>query len=544
MSDTINFGLIVPKYQIIGQTYNFNYGLALVSACMKRVGLNVFCLNMNHYTPPAKEQVMGFINKNKINVVYSEEAFLCYKELEEIFDTAKRCGCITVAGGTIVSNGFCGIESIDYGIVEDTEEVIVEIAGALINKRDVTLINGISFFKDGKYVVNPPGRLVNPDTLPVPDYDGFEYGKYMELIFPSESHLYSILDDVRPGNIIASRSCPYRCTFCCCHLGRKYRQRSLDHVFEEIDYLVKTYNINYLNLWDFLFSFNKERLMEFAKKIKKYNIKWWAQMRVSYVDKELVDTLKDSGMFMVSYGIESVNNGILRSMKKTITKEEIENALKLSHEAKLNIQGNIIIGDVEDTVNTVNESIEWLKKHNHYGLNLVMIRTIPGSILYERAVTTGRIKNKMKYLNNGLPPINNSKMSDSEYQKVTVYVENQMYDDTSFFNGKVMKSVKMAGVYTINVKCPHCGSVSTYKNMHHTSFKTYLKIICRDCHVHLRVENIKAYKQDYTFYGRIYSNVIKIIRGNINKNIVWGYIYFIIKKMKNKKIIKISDKYI
>lgn len=549
--EKMNFGLIVPKYLLKGQTYNFNYGLALTSACMKKAGINVFCLDLNH-GESVRDQIKEFIGKNNIEVVYTEETFVWHKEIREIFETVKSLDSkiITIAGGTIVnciSVPFWGINSIDYGVHGDVEETIIELSNALINKKDIVSIKGISYYtKNHEYIVNPARSLIKDlDALPIPDYEGFNYARYMKFFFPSENHFYSVLDNVRPGTIMTSRSCPYRCTFCYVHLDIPYRQRSLDNVFNEIDYLVKTYDINFLNTENLLFSINKERLIEFAKRIKKYNIKWWAQMRVSYVDDELLKILKDSGMFMTSYGIENINKKILHSMKKHITKEEIENALKLSHENKLNIQGNIILGDVEETIESANESIEWLKNHNEYGLNLVMIRTHPGSPLYKFALSSGKLKDELEHLNNVFPLINLSKMNDEEYQKVNIYTENYPFDSKSFFNGKILKSV-MTGdsVYTLIIKCPHCNTITEYKNMHHSSFKTYFKVICRDCHVHLRIENIKAYSQEYTLYEKLIIIIIREIKSHSNNNFVIRNIYRAVKSLKHKKIIKVSDKYV
>lgn len=533
----MNIGLISPKYMVEDQTYLFNYGLALTSAWLKQHGYNVHCLNPNHYDVPVEEQIEKFINANNLDVIYSEETFVWHRELKKIFEASKtvKPSITTIAGGTVVSNNlrtpFWGVPNIDYGIVGDVEETILELLKGF-NKN----IKGIAFFdKEHKYILTEPRvPFFDLDMLPIPDYEGFEYDKYIKLFYPSENHFYSILDEVRPGNILTSRSCPYRCTFCYVHLNRAYRQRSMDSIFNEIDYLVKTYDINFLNINDLLFSTNKQRLIDFAHRIKKYNIKWWAQMRVSYVDDEVLKTLKDSGMFMTSYGIESVNPKILKSMKKHITKEQIENALRLSHENKLNIQGNIIIGDLEETKETAKESINWLKENNHYGLNLVMIRTHPGSCLYKYAVSSGKIKNEMEHLNKVFPLVDLTEMSDKEYNKISIYTETYPLDPDSFFDGKIISSSVIDNIYSLKIKCPHCGSVSTYKNMHHTSLKTHFKVICRDCHVHLRIDDMEAYPQDYEVPERIVGTLIKEIKKHSNSNFIVNNIYCMGKLLKGK----------
>lgn len=124
-----------------------------------------------------------------------------------------------------------------------------------------------------------------------------------------------------------SRACPYQCTFCFHSSGSKYRQRSLDNFFEELDILVEKYAIKYIFIVDELFAVKMDRLKEFCQRIKPYNIKWWAEFRVNTVTKEMVDLLKDANCAVMAFGIERADNRILKSMRKNITIEQTANAL-------------------------------------------------------------------------------------------------------------------------------------------------------------------------------------------------------------------------
>ncbi|MFA4870856.1 MAG: radical SAM protein [Pedobacter sp.] len=550
----MNIGIICPKYVNKGQTYVFNLALATTSAWIKQHGYNVVCLNPNHYDEDIVVQVTRFVKENGIDIVYVEDTFVWHRQIREIFDTVKKIDSriVTIAGGTIVTRkpdiGFWGIKTIDLGIIGEVEETIIELL-EMIEGKNTNPVNGTSCYdpSTNKYILMEPRRaLPNLDTLPIPDYEGFKYGKYMELFYPSENHFYSVLDEVRVGNIMGSRSCPFKCNFCYLHgtaIGNRYRQRSMDHIFREIDYLVEKYNINFLNTYDLLFSVGKDRLYEFAKRIKKYNIKWWAQIRVPDVDEDLLKTLKDAGMFQASYGIESIDENILHSMGKHITVEQIEHALELTYRTKINIQGNIIIGDMEDTKESVEKSLEWLKKNWKYGLNLVMIRTHPFSPQYMYAVEKGIITDQFEHLNNVFPLVNCSKMSNKDYESVSVYSENYSDDPRYFYHGEVMESCVDHG-YTLKIKCQNCGTINEYRHMHRKSFKTFFKVICRDCHVHLRVENLKAYGIEYSILDRVMSIVIRELKTRVNSNRVLHQMYCMVKKMKNNGIIKVSEKYV
>jgi len=405
----------------------------------------VFCLNPNHYESSLEKQLSDFIINNKIDVVCTGGMSVHYNEINDVLRVSKNIkpDIITIVGGAIVTSNpkvTCwGIKNLDYGVVGEGEETIVELAHALVNKTDIEIIKGLSYFKNLGYHLTPERvPIKNLDKIPMPDYEGFEYDEYIKLFYPSENHFFSIMDNVRAGYIMASRSCPFACTFCYHHPSSKYRQRSLDNIFFEIEYLIYKYDINFLNITDELFSFDKKRMYEFASRIKKYNLKWWTNFRVSDVDKEVLEILKNSGMFMISYGIESMSDKILKSMKKHITKSQIEEALRLTYEAKINIQGNIILGDPEETEETIKESIDWLKNHPEYGINLVMIRTYPFSPIYKYALSKGLIKDEFEHMVNKFPLINLTKMSDKKYKEISIYVENFGEETKNLLGGNVI----------------------------------------------------------------------------------------------------------
>jgi len=554
----MNFGLAVPKYVNKGQTYDFYFGLAIISSYLKKYGYNVFCLNPNHYDTTLENQLEEFIIKNKIDVLCTGGMSVHYSEINKMLEISKKIKpeIITIVGGAIITSNpkvACwGIKHIDYGIIGEGEETIIELADALINNKNIETIRGLSFFnKENEYILTYDRIPISDlNSIPFPDYEGFEYGTFIKLFYPSESKYFSILDNVRIGFIMASRSCPFACTFCYHHPLSKYRQRSIDNIFEEIDYLKDKYNVNYLYITDELFSFDKKRIYEFASRIKPYKMKWWTNFRVPDVDKEVLEALKDSGVFMISYGIESINDKILKSMKKHITKEQIENALKLTYEAKLNIQGNIILGDIDETEETSKESIDWLNAHPEYGINLVMIRTFPFSNIYQHAISKKLIKDEFDHMKNKFPLINLTKMSDKKYLELCVYVENHNSELQNYLNAKVISTKIISkteygkNIYSMRVECPSCHKIIEYNNMVQKTFKTYFVNICKYCYGNIRMENIKAYNKNYNLYDKFMMFIVKFVRENVNKRWIVRFAYSTMKKLRNRNLIMVSDKYI
>lgn len=541
----MNFLFITPKYVNRGQYYNFYFGLAYVSSYMKHKGYNVFCLNTNHYDNPLEQQISEYISDKQIDIICTGGMSFHFNEINAVLNAAKKIKpeIITVVGGAIItSDPNLAMENmqIDFGIIGEGEETMADLADAICNGKDLNEVKSIAYFdtKNDLIITEHRPPISNLDALPIPDYDGFEYGNFLNLLSPSDGTVFSLLDEVRPAYISASRSCPFSCTFCYHPLGQKYRKRSLDNVFLEIDYLVKMYDINLVVLMDDLFSTDKKRMYEFSERIKKYNIYWSPQLRVTDVDEKVLKVLKDSGVFLISYGIESLSDKILKSMRKKTTKIQIENALKLTYDAKIAIQGNIILGDPEETEETAKESIDWWKNHPQYGISIFMIKTIPNSYIYQYAVANGLIKDKLKHIQDEFPIINLTKLSDKKFNKMQRFTSTATVGGTHFKNVNVISSKitsehhSIENVFEIEIECPLCHTISKYKNMHQTSFNVFFHIYCRNCHAHLRPNTKKCYSANYTLYDKIVADTILIMNNYIIRYSVIRYIYYnIIKKM-------------
>jgi radical SAM superfamily enzyme YgiQ (UPF0313 family) len=410
----------MPKVAVkIGVKYNFPIGIAYVSSAMKRVGFNVKTLNPNHTEENIDQIIAREILENNINVVLTGGLSGQYNSVKNVVDavkTAKPDVAIIVGGGLVSAEPDIAMQALEYadvGVIGEGEITTAELCTALENNSSLDNIPGIVYKNsDGKLKINKPrAEIQDLDNLPFPDYDGFDIKNYLKL--PSETFA-----GISGGNTffcLSARSCPYQCTFCFHTLGRKYRTRSIENVLMEIKLLYDKYGINQIILEDELFAHNKERVRIFSDRMKLMNISWVGNFRIDEVDEELIKIIKNSTCKQMFFGLENVNNYILKSMRKNLTVEVIEKKLKMVYDAKIPFGGNLLFGDSEDTLDTCRNNIAWYKAHPEYNLALVNIGTYPGTILYKKAVKEGKIKDREQFLKNGCPIINISKMTDSEY---------------------------------------------------------------------------------------------------------------------------------
>lgn len=518
----MNILLIVPRFRdSYGEYYEFPLGLACISAMLKKHGYSVTCLNLNHFENNRDEEVIKkAIVDNNIKIVATGGLSAHYHKINHIFSIVKNLNksLITILGGGIISSEpqlIYEALDIDYGVLNEGELTIIELVDAIIQQKDKSQIKGIVYALHGETKITPPRDSIEAlDTLPFPDYDSFDVAHYLDMQLPNDNYYMYPFDKPRALPVITTRSCPYSCTFCYHPLGKKYRVSSLDYFFENLDILVAKYDINILLILDELFSVNKTRMLEFASKIKKYNLKWIAQMRVDDVDEETLIKLKESGLYYISYGLESASDEVLKSMKKKIKISKIEQALFLTKKHHIGIQGNFIFGDSAETKETYTETINWWEKHKEYQINLGVIEAYPGTPIYLEAIKRGLIKEQLEFIKKGCPPLNMTKMNDTKYQEMVQKIWQKSYECKIY--AKLIKSKKIdyneikGNIYEFDIQCPHCQSEVRYTNMHKEESGSF-KLGCKICHQRFDLRLEEVFANDYEDVAQHYKKINETI---------------------------------
>ncbi|GHV47003.1 hypothetical protein FACS1894204_09760 [Synergistales bacterium] len=457
----MNYLMVMPRFvDRVGEWYNFPLGIPYVSASMKKAGLNLYTLNLNNEEGNVEDILRSAINENKIDVLLTGGLSLEYGAIRKIIqathEIAPRVKIIT--GGGIITSApepaMKALEFADFGVIGEGEITAVELCRTIENNTNPRDVDGIIYrAPDGRFLQTVKrADIEDLDSLPFPDYEGFGFFKIQNMA-PSAFGI----DDAHTITISTSRSCPFQCTFCFHPSGVKYRQRSLDSVFEELDHLYKTYDLKCVYISDELFAYNMERVKEFCNRIKPYNIKWVAQFRVPDVTEELVTLLKDSNCVTMGFGLESADNGILKSMRKNTTIEQIERALKLVYDTGLAIIGCFIFGDVAETIDTVKRTLKWWQEHTEYNIALNFIITFPGTPLYRYALEHGIIRDEVQFIKDGCPTVNVSRMSEDERKWLAEMVVSLPLINTKTPKnvGNVMVDYANASV-TIDGECVKC----------------------------------------------------------------------------------------
>ena len=512
--------LIVPRYNLTDKknyNYTFPLGLAYIASVIQKAGYDIDCLNLNHLDGNVEDLVNIALSEKKYDVVCSGHIGIGHNAIKKIISACKlhKTSPKVITGGPLITSEpklmFKSLNP-DFGVIGEGEVTILELIKSLEMKKQVGDVNGIIYWNNKKeMVITPPRKGIdNIDSLPFPNFDLLGFSEYLDNQ-DSTGSPYSLFDFPRPLPILCSRGCPFQCTFCYHSLGTKYRSRSVDNIIKEIKYSINKYKINFLFIYDDLFAINKERLYDFCKKIKKvfkevpWECKWCCQLSVQKVDDKLLTTLKEAGCGAISYGFESYSPIVLKSMKKPITPQQIDNAIKLTRKHRIITQGNFIFGDRAETKETARETLDYWKNNCDGQLQLFFIQPYPGTEIYEHCIRKGVIKDKLDFVENQMYNINWFNMTDSMTDKEILELKKEILKLRVTHSKYIVPlNVKKDKInYSFEVKCPYCNNNLIYRNCKIDNLLYYiLNIRCRKCSMTFFVVS-SLYKLGMKYYHKL-----------------------------------------
>ncbi|MGD8369185.1 MAG: radical SAM protein [Desulfobacterales bacterium] len=273
---------------------------------------------------------------------------------------------------------FGGIDAVIRGEPEGTIADLCRKTAA-----DRTKAAGISFVDaSGEVRHNPDRPWLDPAEIPAPAWHRLDLSPYR---LPLKGRLFLIVAPVR--------GCPYRCTFCTApqYYGRTLRMRPVKQVADEIEQNVARFDITDYFIWADTFTASRTYVAEFCREIRRrrLRIQWTCNSRVDTVDDEILAVMKEAGCWMISYGIESADQGVLSRSHKNITSAQSARAVAAARRAGLVVSGHFIFGLPGD-------SIAGMKKTLAFALQLPLdigqfyaASPFPGTALFGEAREKG-----------------------------------------------------------------------------------------------------------------------------------------------------------
>jgi len=287
---------------------------------------------------------------------------------------------LTVVGGShatfLPEDTLKECKGLDVVVIGEGEETIVDLTNNYIKNgfKNLNEVKGIAYKNNGVIKRSESRELIkNLDEIPFP----------ARHLLPFES--YGTSED-ESGGVITSRGCVFNCGYCSSSLimGKKFRGRSPSNVVDELEELANKYKIRDIAFLDDTFMLNKRRAQSIANAIKErgLDISFVASSRVDKVDKKLLESLKQSGMATLYYGVESGSQRILNLMRKGITLKQAENAVKTAKNVGVDILTSFILGYPGETPDEMDKTIKFAIKLDADYSQFSVLTPFPGTPVY------------------------------------------------------------------------------------------------------------------------------------------------------------------
>lgn len=416
--------VLLVVYDNAAYISEFPVGLGYVAAVLRNAGYYVEVYNQDKYHYP-EEHLTEYLGQNKFDVIGVSvvAGYYQYRKLLKISDAINKARnrpfyIIGGHGPAPEADFFLRKTKADAVVIGEGEITIIELMKVLQEGGSLKNVKGIAFRKDGETIITEPRPLIEDvDTIPFPAYDLFPIHVHRLVRYPNSTNLdFSI-------PVLSGRGCTFECSFCY-RLDKGFRPRSNAGIIEEIKFLKKKYSISYIAFYDELLMSSKERTVSLCEDFIKanLNIKWSCNGRLNYAIQDVLETMRKAGCVFINYGIEAMDDEVLKNMKKGLTTKMITAGVEATLKAGISPGLNIIFGNIGDTRETLMKGVEFLLRYD----DQAQFRTIrpvtpyPGCPLYYYALEKGLLKDvedfyENKHTNSDLLTVNLTDMSDGEF---------------------------------------------------------------------------------------------------------------------------------
>lgn len=438
----------------------FPQGLAYIASVLLKAKFDVTIFNQDlHHYPD--EYLTEYLDKNKFDFVGVGiiAGYYQYRKLLKISQAINKSHnrpffIIGGHGPSPEPEFFLKKTQADAVVIGEGEETILELVNSVVNKRPLKDVKGIAFREGNNIFINQRRELIRDiDKIPLPAFDLFPIEHYRLLRMPHVKNS----DFVMP--VISGRGCNFKCNFCY-RLDPGFRPRSIQGIIEEIKLLKEKFKINYIAFSDELLMSSLERTESLCREFirEKLNIKWDCNGRLNYAKPDLLKLMKKAGCVFINYGIEAMDNQVLKNMNKALTTKQIIDGIKATLEARISPGFNIIFGNIGDNKETLKKGVEFLLKYDD-GAQLRTIRPVtpyPGSPLYYYAIEKDLLKGpddfyERKHLNSDLVSVNFTDMTDEEFHRALFQANSELLKN--FYRKRLLASVGQAKKLYIEKDC-------------------------------------------------------------------------------------------
>jgi radical SAM superfamily enzyme YgiQ (UPF0313 family) len=399
-------------------------GLGAIAGVLEKEGHDVTIYNqdMHHYPD---SYLTTYLEANEFDVVAVSliAGYYQYQRLlglSEAINRSKNRPFYVIGGygPTPEPEYFMRKTECDVVVLGEGELTAITLMDAIEHKKSFSGVLGIAYRDGAEIKINErPPQIQDLDTMPLPAYHLFPIEYYRLLRLPRAE----TSDFIMP--IMSGRGCTFKCTFCY-RMDTGYRARNAEALLDEVEMLHKDYGITYISFQDDLLMTSVEHTEEVCRAFEKRNlpVKWNCNGRLNYCSKELLQFMKDTGCVFINYGIEAMDNEVLKRMKKGLRTEKVIQGIEETLEVGISPGLNMLFGNYADSRETMKKAVDFLIKYDDFSQQRTIrpVTPYPGSPLYYDAIRMGLLDGvedfyENKHLNSDLLCVNFTELSDDEF---------------------------------------------------------------------------------------------------------------------------------
>jgi len=281
-------------------------------------------------------------------------------------------------------------------VLGEGEETLLELVAAVAAGRDLAGVPGLVVRRSGAPLhTSPRARIRNIDTLPWPAWHLVPtFSMYLDNHFGYEEF------NRRTMPMIATRGCPYRCTFCSSPSmwGTNWLAREPQDVIDEIKYCIAEYRVEHLEFYDLTAVVDRRWILKFAHLLadERLPVTWRlpSGTRSEALDEEVLQAMVASGCEAIVYAPESGSPRTLARIKKQVKPERMLRSVRAAVRAGMHVRAHFIMGMPGQTLSEIGETYIFIGKMAWAGVHDIssfFFYPYPGSEMYRDLVACKKI---------------------------------------------------------------------------------------------------------------------------------------------------------
>ena len=234
----------------------------------------------------------------------------------------------------------------------------------------------------------------NLETLPIPNYDDYNFTKYKSKIFP----------------VTMSRGCVRQCTYCDIHEHWSYNTRSGAKVFEEMKQIKEKYGAQSFYFTDSLVNGSLREFNKLIQLLADYNtthidkISWSGQFIVrplKQLNEQHFVNLSLSQAENLAIGVETGSDKVRQHMKKNFSNKDLDDTMEMFSKYNITCKFLMIFGYPTETEEDFQDTLNMFTRYKKYANRVITdvnfgtaLTILPGTDLYRHATSYNIVLDK------------------------------------------------------------------------------------------------------------------------------------------------------